>query len=359
MLLLPILPNSLSPKVNKKKKKKLGKLNLRINSKTKFIENSLFNPNLARYDCNYDNSQSNSKEFKKHMKDILEIIKKQNLKNDTLVDIGCGQGDFLELVKKDRYFKYKGFDKTYKGNDKNIIKRYLSKKDKIKANILVLRHVLEHIKKPHLFLKVIKKIFGNITIFIEVPDYDWIIKKNAFFDITYEHVNYFTPFSLLSLFDGKYISKGKCFNGQYYYLITNLKYLSNKFEKNYNSKNWKELNFYKLFPSFMKKLIELDEMSKNHNKVYVWGAATKGSMFILHCLRNKKVFQKIENAIDINKNKQEKYLPISNIKVISERKFFKKVKKNDLLIISNPNYKKEILKQLLKNNAKNIKTVSL
>ena len=48
---------------------------------------------------------------------------------------------------------------------------------------------------------MIKKISNtNAYILIEVPDLNWIVKKQAFWDITYEHVNYFSQISLNKLF---------------------------------------------------------------------------------------------------------------------------------------------------------------
>ena len=101
-------------------------------------------------------------------------------------------------------------------------------------------------------------------------------------------------------------------------------------------------------------------MSLNYKNVYIWGAATKGCMFLMHCCYEKKLLNKVKNAVDINISKCNKYLPISKIKIITKNKFFKIVdKKNDLLIVSNPNYLIEIKKELEKKNIKNLKIVNL
>ena len=90
-----------------------------------------------------------------------------------------------------------------------------------------------------------QKIFGKTKIFIEVPNYNWILKNNAFYDLTYEHVNYFSPKSLGLIFNNKYYKKGLCFNHQYQYILSNLNYLSKIFKKNYNNKNnWKFLDLW-------------------------------------------------------------------------------------------------------------------
>ena len=48
---------------------------------------------------------------------------------------------------------------------------------------------------------MLKVVFGDSKVYIEVPNKDWILTHKAFFDITYEHVNYFSQISLKKLFD--------------------------------------------------------------------------------------------------------------------------------------------------------------
>lgn len=94
-----------------------------------------------------------------------------------------------------------GFDPAYEGNDPAIIKDYFSEKYKIDADVVILRHTLEHIANPYLFIQQIART-NNYKghIFIEVPTFDWIVNKKAFWDIFYEHCNYFTQQTLGSIF---------------------------------------------------------------------------------------------------------------------------------------------------------------
>ena len=358
-LKIPVITNS--PLSKKNKKMNLGKILLRKNKSTGFIENSLFQVKKIKYDDNYQNDQSNSLQFKNHMMNMFKILKKNFSKNSKLIEVGCGKGEFLSIVGKEKYFQYQGYDSTYQGNNKNIFKRYLKKNDNIQADVVVLRHVLEHIKEPHIFLKKMKKIFGDANIFIEVPNYDWIIRNNAFYDITYEHVNYFSKKSLASIFNNKFQERGLCFNNQYQYFLGNLKNISYNFEKKYEKKKyWIYLDFYKLFPKIKTTLNQIESISSKYKNIYIWGAATKGCMFLIHCSDNKKLKKKIKNAVDINKFKCGKYLPISKIKIIHKNEFMKKVNsKEDLLLISNPNYKREIMQELKENSLNRIKTLCL
>lgn len=358
-LTVPIVPNR--PLLSNKEKTIKGKILLRFNTKIQFAENYLFEEKKIKYDTFYQNDQSKSHVFNKHMQLMYKILKSNFIKGSKLVEVGCGKGEFLSIVKRDKYFQYAGYDLTYEGKDNRIFNRYLKDNERIKADVVILRHVLEHIYNPYQFLEKLKKIFTKTKIFIEVPNYNWILKNNAFYDITYEHVNYFSPKSLGLMFSNKYYKKGLCFNHQYQYILSNLNYLSKIFKKNYNNKNyWKFLDFYKIFPTVKFQINKFHKLSLNYKNVYIWGAATKGCMFLMHCLYEKKLLNKVKNAVDINISKCNKYLPISKIKIITKNKFFKIVdKKSDLLIVSNPNYLIEIKKELEKKNIKNLKIVNL
>ena len=126
------------------------------------------------------------------------------------------------MIEQSGYFKVKGYDASYDGNNKSIEKRYLNSSDRIDADLVVLRHVLEHVPKPYDFLAMLKTIFGQAKIYIEVPSYDWIVANKTFFDITYEHVNYFSQRALKQLFESSTTQHGLLFDDQYQYVISDL-----------------------------------------------------------------------------------------------------------------------------------------
>ena len=155
---LPILPNC---PIKKNDLSKNGKFLLKTFGEFNFIQNTMFDESLIEYNENYQNDQSYSQTFKWHMFSVYEMIKKQFPKGSTLVEVGCGKGAFLDIVNKDNYFNYKGFDSTYEGDDINIESRYLTIDDSMTADIIVLRHTLEHIKTPFNFFCISLKYFNK------------------------------------------------------------------------------------------------------------------------------------------------------------------------------------------------------
>ena len=108
---LPALPNA--PLIRKEERQDLAPIRLRLNTRLNFIENEAYDPALLDYSSRYENSQAHSIKFLAHMKSVLDLLKKQLKKGSRIVEIGCGKGDFVEMVQADGFFKIKGFDAAY------------------------------------------------------------------------------------------------------------------------------------------------------------------------------------------------------------------------------------------------------
>ena len=117
---LPSTPNA--PLKSKRYNQALGPVRLRYNKSLNFIENDAFDEKIINYNSDYDNSQSYSQEFKKHMIKVFNIIKKNLIKNSKIVEVGCGQGHFIDLISNNSNYEVRGFDTSYKGKNKKIEK---------------------------------------------------------------------------------------------------------------------------------------------------------------------------------------------------------------------------------------------
>lgn len=351
---LPVIPNS--PLSSPDDKEVFGDMSLRNNLVTGFIENITFDQEVMNYDDNYQNNQSISIAFKEHMLEVLAILKNNYPKGSKIAEVGCGKGDFVEMIEADGWFEVKGYDDAYEGNNKNIEKRFLESDDKLSADIIVLRHVLEHIPQPHKFLNLLSNIFGSADIYIEVPESEWIFKNQAFFDITYEHVNYFTPNSLSNLFLSTKLH-GLMFGDQYQFVIGSLDDLDSDFSQAYDSDNWELLYFEGMFPELTDIIDNIDVKSEGRS-IYIWGGATKGVLFCHHLNRIKpSVISRTSGVIDINPMKQGKFMPSTHLPIIDVDAFSKNAVGNELVIIMNPNYKQEIEDEIKSRGFNDIKCI--
>lgn len=325
---LPVFQNRLYKTSEEARNSPTGDILLIENNETGLIYNNAFNSTLLNYDASYNNEQSYSATFKEHMVKIASLIEK-TMGNEKLIEIGCGKGTFLELLMS-RGSEIIGFDPTYEGSNQMISKEYFNKNTKAKGNGIILRHVLEHIQKPVDFLHSLSKTNGgNGLIYIEVPCFDWIINNKAWFDIFYEHVNYFRLTDFSRIFS-KIIYADRVFGGQYLSIVADLSSLD------YPKFNSDEA--IKFPPDFCKTLIPKNFSSDNKN-IILWGGGSKGVIFSLLLERSGVP---VNRVIDINPNKQGLYLPGTGIKIMSPEEGLKNLPPKSEIYVMNPNYLDEV-----------------
>ncbi len=355
---VPIIPNR--PLKFAGEDEAFGEVSLRKNHDNALIENAAFDPDRIQYDTDYQNNQALSASFEAHMSSVLDILKRRYPEGAKVVEVGCGKGDFVELLQADGTFAVSGYDGAYEGDNPVIEKRYLDSSDKLDADLVVLRHVLEHIRRPQDFVLLLSGIFDGADIYIEVPDFAWIESNQAFFDITYEHVNYFTPASLSNLF--KSVERqGLLFGDQYQYVIASLGAADyDGFNRSYEiAGNWSTLSFDALFPKFETIITDIEKASQD-TSLYVWGAATKGVMFCHHLKRLRPAaFERVRAAVDINPMKAGRYLPSVHLPILDVEAFCERAEGSELVVIMNPNYEAEIVAEIRGRGFNDIRHISV
>lgn len=178
---IPIFQNKIFPKSREALSSQKVNVHLSQCKNCGFIYNSIFDPSLMNYDENYQNEQANSKVFQEHLNTVLEKVLSIKGIEGKVVEVGCGKGHFLELLRS-KNIDCIGFDPTYEGDKEYVVKEYFSEKfSDINADVIILRHTLEHIHFPLEFIQQIAKANNyRGSIFIEVPTFQWIYENNAF-----------------------------------------------------------------------------------------------------------------------------------------------------------------------------------
>jgi 2-polyprenyl-3-methyl-5-hydroxy-6-metoxy-1,4-benzoquinol methylase len=297
---------------------------------TGLIFNKAFDAALLTYDSDYQNEQACSGIFQRHIGSVLDIIKKYFQKK-TIIEIGCGKGRFLGHLRQSGY-KVTGIDPAYEGDDPEIIKAPFDLNSGLAADGIVLRHVLEHVPDPIDFLVSIAEANGGKgSVYIEVPCFDWICRHRAWFDVYYEHVNYFRLSDFRKMF-GVIFDAGYVFKGQYLYVVADLSTL-----KRPRANASDIIQFPKDFTASIQNILVA---SIAGTRKAVWGGAAKGMMFAYYM---KRAGQSMDWVIDINPAKQGKYLPGTGLRVSSPNEAMKILKPGDDIYIMNSNYLGEIV----------------
>jgi hypothetical protein len=189
--------------------------------------------------------------------------------------------------------------------------------------------VLEHIEDPVEFLFRLAKANGGAgLIYIEVPCFDWICRKRAWFDVFYEHVNYFRLGDFHRIF-GRVVHADRGFGGQYLRIIGDLATLR---------RPQRDAHDPVAFPAdFTERLTR--EAGAEIGPCIVWGGASKGVIF---ALLRERAGAPVARVIDINPAKQGKYLAATGLPVSSPAQGLAGLPKGSVIHVMNPNYLVEI-----------------
>lgn len=334
VLTVPVLQNKVFNTREEALHADRGILDIQQNLHSGIFENRAFDSSKLVYDPTYDNEQAHSERFEQHLSEVCDILMPY-VKGKAVVEVGCGKGHFFKKLSRCELRSVAGCDPAYQGNDERIIKAVFSPELDLRGDILLLRHVLEHIKDPVSFLSSLAKSNGNQgLIYIEVPDLRWIVDNQVYFDLFYEHVNYFVPDDFTRIF-GKVEAQGSLFNGQYQYVVADL-----------GSIRTTPYSVPDSDPGFRVSLSRLDRLVallKGTTKpVFIWGAASKGVISALH-LENRGI--EIDGLIDINPKKQGRLVALTGLPVLSPAAF-KEQYQDALVLIANANYENEIRAEL-------------
>ena len=327
---LPVLQNRTFPDAASARSSASADMLLVQDAETGLIYNQSFDSDKLCYDSDYQNEQAHSGHFKAHLDAVEQVISK-HLGGMSLIEVGCGKGYFLEQL-HDHGFDIVGIDPAYEGESSYVVKAPFTREAGLSADAVILRHVLEHIPDPMAFLQSIADANNGGLIYIEVPCVDWILDHKAWFDVFYEHVNYFRIDDFHRLF-GTVREAGHLFGGQYLYVVADLASLRSKPLPAAASVQMPED-----FMLSIKRAVSIIEDSPGQ-PVGIWGAASKG---VIYSLFLQRAGIEVDQIIDINPAKQGRYLPLSGLKVSSPEQARLALPEGAHLFVMNSNYLEEI-----------------
>jgi len=296
---------------------------------TGLVSNVAFDPAKLDYDESYQNEQGHSCAFQGHLSEVLATIDRY-FRSARILEIGCGKGAFLDQLRLDGHDAW-GVDPAYEGDASYIVKAPFERGLGIRGDAIVMRHVLEHIPQPLAFLDTVRQANGDQgSIYIEVPCLDWILRKRAWFDVFYEHVNYFRLADFDRMF-GNVRESGHLFGGQYLYAVAELASLRDPARPGPNER-------VAMPDEFFASIERCADQSAATQRV-VWGAAAKGVMFSHHMIARGVG---LDFAIDINPAKQGKFLAASGLPVVAPEQGMARLRPDADIFVMNSNYLDEI-----------------
>lgn len=330
-----------------------------------FVWNAIFDPNVHSYSGKYEETQGFSPTFNVfHERLADQLIKRYDLHNKDIMEIGCGKGEFLTLLCEKGLNRGVGIDPAYV-EERNVspakermtfIKDFYSEKyNHLKADFICCKMTLEHIPNIAEFISTLRKGIGkqkDTVVFFQVPDATRVFKECAFWDIYYEHCSYFGPKSLTYVFEHNGFEVTDVWTDyDDQYLMIEAKPSEKEKDSSYSTQNTLESvsDYLQSFTeSYNINMIRWENYLKTLNdeghKVVIWGSGSKGVAF-LTSLKNQ---EHIQYGVDINPYKFGTFLAGTGQEIVGPE--FLKIYQPDIVIVMNPVYMKEIENDLLKLN---------
>jgi 2-polyprenyl-3-methyl-5-hydroxy-6-metoxy-1,4-benzoquinol methylase len=340
-----------------------GNIDLALCHACGFITNRAFQPEVHDYSSKYEATQGYSATFNTfHQRLAQSLIDQYDLHGKTILEIGCGQGEFLELLCQLGGNQGIGFDPAYSIERTRVTAKdgitfvqdfYSEIYTNIHADFICCKMTLEHIHQTADFIRTIRQSIGSKTdtvTFFQVPNGKYVFGDTAFWDIYYEHCSYFSKSSLAHVFrhSGFQVSNlWTDYDDQYLMIeahpvtgIVDQRPLPNEesaediaevingFVVEYAKKEaaWKNW---------------IQNKKDNGQKIVLWGGGSKGVAFLTTLGIG---LDQIEYVVDINPHKSGTFMAGTGQEIVQPG--YLRLYRPDAVVVMNPVYWREIQENL-------------
>ena len=333
-----------------------GKIALGLCQHCGFISNVAFDGHLQEYAGRYEGTQSFSPTFSAFSRSLsLDLIDRYDLHGKTIIEIGCGQGEFLlELCELGGNYGI-GFDPAYRAEPltseakdrvKFIADFFSEKYSTQQADFVCCKMTLEHIPNTLEFMTSVRRSVAanpDCAVFFQIPNAGYVLNDTAFWDVYYEHCSYFTPASLTYLFQQSGFEVMRVYTVyDEQYLIIEATPSEVEQEPFTSPEAIAALQAQtERFASNVQQLrtqwqTSIAEMAEAGQRIVLWGGGSKGVAF----LTTLGIRDAIQYVVDINPRKTGMFMAGTGQEIVQPA--FLSEYEPDTVIVMNPVYCEEI-----------------
>jgi SAM-dependent methyltransferase len=327
-----------------------------------FIANTIFDPSVHEYCTSCEETQGFSPTFSAFARTLANRwVEQYRLEGKSVLEIGCGKGEFLVMLVELGASKGIGIDPAFVPERLNtpvasrlefIQDLYSEKYAHLQADVICCRHTLEHIAPTYRFMSMLRRTIGtrkDRLVLFELPAMFRVLKEAAFWDIYYEHCSYFTTGSLARLFRRTgfdLLELDLEYDDQYIVTAAEPSAARRRDAIFPGEDDLKEVTEeVAQFPARFVKMKErwltrINGMRSEGKKLIVWGGGSKAVSFLTTLDLNHQ----IDYVIDVNPYKHGKFIPGTGHAVRSPETL--KQQRPDCVILMNPIYENEVRTRL-------------
>ena len=335
----------------------VGDLALACCDECSLVFNRLFDPALGEIGARYESSQGASGTFGAFADALARRwIEQHALVGKTVLEVGCGSGDFLRRLVSNGVARAIGID-PFADEGKNsphlsmTAAPFDDRSVGIEADALVCRHTLEHVQDVRGFLGRVRQWAGadpRRVVLFELPAGERVFAERAFWDVYYEHCNYFTEATLrdaVELAGFEVLALERVYGEQYLTLEARAARTPHRSASPTRAAVAVAQAAYRAYGDAVRASTahcqaELERLQSSAAPLMLWQAASKTVGF-LSMLADPSV---VDSAVDLSAERHGKFLPGSGLAVHSPAELLRLRPGN--IVLMNPIYLAEVTSQV-------------
>jgi SAM-dependent methyltransferase len=322
-----------------------------------YVRNVAFDPSIMIYDTTMDTNLHHSPSFQAFSAELVKrLADRYALSGKRVLDVGCGQGEFLRELCHTAGCTGTGYDAMYagpEGLDGSGVMFHSGYAPRGEAlpdfDMVTSRHWFEHVDDPYDFLADLRDRAGSREVYgyLEVPNAGYDL-STAGWEVIYPHISYFDAYPLVRIVERagwRVEETGTLFGGMFGFI-----------EMSANADP--ERRRYRLpMPGIAERDRQLasiagfqqrheaerqawrnriDNLADQGARPVLWGAGSRGVQFLTFADADRR----LSAVVDVNPRKWGRYLPVTAHRVDPPDTLAGL--KPDAVIITNPSYRTEI-----------------